>query len=411
MSGADFHALLREAIGLEPASIGPAAVDRAVQARMAAGGHGDAGAYRALLEASPAELQALVEAVVVPETWFFRDPEAFAALARVAVARPAGAGALRVLSLPCSTGEEPYSIAMALLDAGVAADGFRIEAMDISARVLAVAARGIYGRNAFRGGALEFRDRHFVAVRDGMRLDERVRERVRFRQGNIFAAGFELEAGGFDAIFCRNLLIYFDRPTQDRALGVLERLLAPGGLMFVGPSETGLLMSHGFASAQWPLAFAFRRPVAGVAMPAVPAPRVRPRAVVPVARPVVSRPVVRPVVRPLVRQEAPAVVAPAVDGLAEAGRLADQGALEEAARRCEAHLRAHGASADGFALMGLIRDAGGAAAEAAALYRKALYLDRGHAGALSHLALLLERQGDPAGARLLRERARRGGGG
>jgi len=74
---------------------------------------------------------------------------------------------------------------------------------------------------------------------------------------------------------------------------------------------------------------------------------------------------------------------------------------------CEAHMRTHGASANGFALMGLIRDAVGAPAEAAALYRKALYLDRTHAGALSHLALLLERQGDAPAAQRLRDRARR----
>jgi chemotaxis protein methyltransferase WspC len=405
MAASDFHALLREAIGLEPASIGAAAVDRAVQQRMRACRLKDADAYRALLEASASELQALIEAVVVPETWFFRDPEAFAALARVAIT--AGPDTmLRVLSLPCSTGEEPYSIAMALLDAGVVPERFHIEAVDISARALAVAAQGVYGRNAFRGGGLEFRDRHFAAVPDGLRLSEPVRTRVRFRQGNIFAAGFELDTNGYDAIFCRNLLIYFDRPTQDRAVAVLERLLAPAGLLFVGPSETGLLMSHGFSSAQWPLAFAFRRPGARADLSVVPPRRAAP------TRPTPARPIARPVPRPNpapspLPMPAPAWTSPVVDDMARAALLADQGRLEEAARLCEAHLRAHGASADGFALMGLIRDAGGATAEAAGFYRKALYLDHAHAGALSHLALLLEKQGDVSGAQRLRDRARR----
>jgi chemotaxis protein methyltransferase WspC len=366
---------------------------------MLACGLKDAASYRALLDTSTTELQALIEAVIVPETWFFRDPEAFAALARVAVASGTDIP-LRVLSLPCSTGEEPYSIAMALLDAGLAPNRFRIDAMDVSARGLAMAAGGIYGRNAFRGADLAFRNRHFTPAPDGMRLDERVRFQVRFRQGNIFAAELQLDTNGYDAIFCRNLLIYFDCPTQDRALGVLERLLAQGGLLFVGPSETGLLMRHGFASAQWPLAFAFRRPAAHA--PALP---LRPV----VARPAPPRPISRPFLpRPRAVPPRAAYPAPAqVDDITRAALLADQGRLEEAARLCEAHLRARGASADGFALMGLIRDAGGATAEAAALYRKALYLDRGHVAALSHLALLLERQGDAPGAQRLRDRAQR----
>lgn len=407
MTGApDFHTLLRDAIGLAPAAIGPAAIDRAVRQRMQACRAPDAAAYRALLAATPAELQALIEAVVVPETWFFRDPEAFAALARLAVASgpgPRPEGVLRVLSLPCSTGEEPGSIAMALLDAGLAPERFRIDAMDISARALAVAARGIYGRNAFRGGDLAFRDRHFTAVPEGMRLDARVRDQVRLRHCNIFAAGVVLDAGAYDAIFCRNLLIYFDRPTQDRALGVLEGLLAPEGMLFVGPSEAGLLLSSGFASAQWPLAFAFRRPASRPAPPAPPPPVARPAPPRP-ARPAAPHPPPRPSSRPPPRP-APR---PAAD-LGAAARLADLGQLAEAARLCEAHIRAHGASAEAFTLLGVIRDAGGDPAEAAALYRKALYLDGNHADALSHLALLLDAQGDAAGARRLRDRARRAG--
>ncbi len=102
-------------------------------------------AYWERVRGSRAELQALIEAVVVPETWFFRDREAFAALARLAreewLPSAPQTGCCRLLSLPCSTGEEPYSMAMALLDAGVPADRFRIDAVDISAAALAQAER------------------------------------------------------------------------------------------------------------------------------------------------------------------------------------------------------------------------------------------------------------------------------
>src|SRR6185369_5176323 len=94
-------------------------------------------------------------------------------------------GVLRVLSLPCSTGEEPYSVAMALLDAGFPAERFRVDALDISLRALAFARRGVFGRNSFRGGDLEFRERHFTAAGAGWQLGEVARQPVEFRQGNV----------------------------------------------------------------------------------------------------------------------------------------------------------------------------------------------------------------------------------
>ena len=400
---AQFTDLLRRSMGLDAVSIGMAAIERAVQDRRVACGLADLAAYWELVCGSDAELQALTEAVVVPETWFFRDREAFAALARMVQdwwqrARPDGI--LRLLSLPCSTGEEPFSMAMALLDAGIPPAHFQIDAVDISARGLAMARRGLYGRNSFRGGDKTFRDRHFTVTPDGAQLHEAVRGRVRFQQGNLFGPGFLLGTALYDAIFCRNLLIYFDRDTQDGTVRLLQRLLAPDGTLFVAPSETGLLLSHDFISARVPLAFAFHRS-ATIPQPvtAAPAPRIRP--------PTVSRPFAKPT-RPVpVTTAAAPVAAPAVNAIDAATLLADQGRLAEAAAACEDHLRRHGASAQAFYLMGLIHDASGDLADAERDYRKALYLDQGHRAALTHLALLLERQGDLAAARLMRSRAAR----
>ena len=128
--------------------------------------------YRRSLEHSRAEWNELVESVVVTETWFFRDPEPIAAFVRLVREEwlPAHSTAsLRLLSVPCSSGEEPFSLVMALLDAGVPADRFQVDAVDISARALARAARGVYGRNSFRGKDLAFRDRYFQPSEEGFR--------------------------------------------------------------------------------------------------------------------------------------------------------------------------------------------------------------------------------------------------
>jgi chemotaxis protein methyltransferase WspC len=405
---AGIEALLKAAMGLDASSLGPSAIQRAVQARRRASGASDAAAYLQRVGEDPRELQALVESVVVPETWFLRDPEAFATLADVAVQRlrDTPLRPLRLLSLPCSSGEEPLSMAMALLDAGVDPHQFRIEAVDISEVAVEAAQRASYGPNSFRSADLGFRDRHFRAAGEQRWTpSDRVRECVAFATGNLLAPGFLPGEGHYDAIFCRNVLIYFDPDTQVRAVEVLTRLLAPDGWLFVGPSETGLLPRQKFASAQRPMAFAFRRQAARSAPRAAKAgAAIAPAQKAAGSRAAESATARRVAVMAPSRQRAARVVD---HELRRSQALADQGKLAEAASACEQHLRDQGASADAYCLLGLIREAAGDKAAAAALFRKALYLEPRHAESLGHLALLLERKGDANGARLLRERLRR----
>jgi chemotaxis protein methyltransferase WspC len=409
MALADIEHLLTVSMGLDIASIGPMAIARAVDARQAACRLEDTRAYWQHLRASETELQTLIEAVVVPETWFFRDSESFATLARLVRDEwidSQAANVVRVLSLPCSTGEEPYSMAMALLDAAVPADRFRIDAVDISTRSLACAVRAVYGRNSFRTRDLGFRGRYFDLTPQGYSVKAIVRRQVDFLQGNFFADDLLPGAEIYDAIFCRNVLIYFDRPTQDRAILVLKRLLKPLGALFVAPAETALPSSHGFASTNVPMAFAFRRVLEGprAARPD-PAHHLPPPLRQPAA---VPAPAVQPPKAPLaVVARRVARAAKPTEPLEAAARLADQGHFAEAAAACEVYMRQHGASATAFYLIGLVRDATGNHADARIFYRKALYLEPNHEDAQLQLALLMEKEGDPQGAQVLRNRARR----
>lgn len=410
MAPGDFSALLKTTIGLDSASVGASCIERAIQERLVACGLDDRRAYWDHVSTRDSELQAFIEAVVVPETWFFRDPEAFAALARIAQEasrRGPSPRVLRLLSLPSSTGEEPYAMAMALLDAGVPSDRFRIDAIDISNRSLARARRAVYGRNSFRGRDLSFRDRHFAATPGGYRLDDAVRRQVVFHQANLFDSRLT-QWDAYDVVFCRNLLIYFDRSTQDRAIGVLERLLTSNGTLFVAASETGLLLNHNFVSARLPLAFAFRR---SESRPVTPTPTTAPLGRPAHRRRTPARVTVRtppPPVRPAAAADpAPVASSGPPPSLEPAMRLADEGRFAEAASYCEEHLRRHGPSAQAFHLMALVRDACGNHAEASDYYRKALYLDPDHHDALVHFALLVERMGNASRAEALRNRARR----
>ena len=414
-------------------------------------------AYWQQLNASADERRALIELFVVPETWFFRDREAFATLARLAAERLAAAPGrvIRVLSAPCSSGEEPYSAAMALLDAGLDPASFTIDAIDLSARAIEQARLGCYGRNAFRGTATEFRARHFTQAADGWLLDERVRACVQFRQANLVEPGADTGIR-YDFVFCRNVLIYFDRDVQDRVIGSLESCLTDDGTLFVGPAETGVAMRHGMRSARVPLAFAFHRARTGAVadgyaarhaapMPAVapyrraerftvaPAAAARPMLAVvpptwigaaqqPVAglaaaeRPIAVEPHsdVGAEIRADMRGELLDAAAPVADNVAptleEAQALANAGAFDEAERVLALFSARVGPHADAFYLNGLIADARGRAAEAGDFYRKALYLRPTHHEALTHLATLLDVGGDGAGAQWLLERARRSAG-
>src|SRR3984957_20432818 len=170
-------------MGLDAESIGVACVERAVRERLAARGLKDVQVYWEQLISVEQELQELIEVIVIPETWFFRDPQAFAALVQVVreewlAKHPEGT--LRILSLPCSTGEEPFSTAMALLDSGLPPSRFYIDAIDISTRAISWAERGVYGKNSFRAKDLSFRDRYFEPVERGYRVADGVRRQGHF---------------------------------------------------------------------------------------------------------------------------------------------------------------------------------------------------------------------------------------
>lgn len=409
------EARLRREIGLDAASIGSSLIERTIRVRMKLHGLRRIEDYQTLLEHSRAECEELIEAVVVTETWFFRDREPFNAFLQLILGEwlPQNTtGNLRLLSVPCSSGEEPYSLAMALLDAGVPKDRFTIDAVDISTTALARAQRAIYGRNSFRGKDLSFRDRHFVPTKDGYALSSLVQRCVSFRRDNLLDAEFLAGTAPYDFIFCRNLLIYFDRATQTQALAKLHRLLQPEGVLFVGAAELPLVGESGFVSANLPLAFACRK--SGSANAAAIAARASNRK--PARRTTaattngdfaIAESNGKPPGLPARKLPASSSAIGEAITLEAARHLADAGKLKEAAAACEAVISSAGPSAQAYYLLGLVSDAGDDAVAAAVFYRKALYLEPEHYEALLHLALLLERMGDAGSARTFRRRAER----
>jgi chemotaxis protein methyltransferase WspC len=422
---AEIVSKLRQTVGLDPAIIGAGAIHRSLRDRMTALGLSGLEEYAELLRWSGPELQELVESVIVPETWFYRDEAPFRFLARQAATEwlsPGREKIIRILSIPCSTGEEPFSIAMTLLDSGMTREQFHIDAVDISERSLVRGKLGLYSKNSFRGEDPGYRERYFEQEGDWFRLCPEVSGTVRFQQGNLLDPRSFVTTEPYDVIFCRNLMIYLSPEARIRAIQILDCLLAHPGLLFVGHAETLQVKAPRLVGVEYKQAFAFRtevsrcagpRPDCGVSNPVTVATPGETR--LQSGRPLNSQPIPR-----LIKENDPGPVAAVVAGvpgpqtdreerkelLADAQQEADAGNLNAAAELCERCLAHEGPSAQAYFILGLVKEAAGKDSEAELYFNRAIYLQPSYYEALIHLSLLIRQKDAPAAA-LLEHRARR----
>jgi chemotaxis protein methyltransferase WspC len=429
--------LLRKWIGLDPNSIGEAAIRRAVRLRMLSLGLDDFGAFIRLVEADRTERDRLVEEVVVAESWFFRDPQVYDNLRRFADRRRTTTGSpIRILSVPCAAGEEPYSIAMTLLDAGLTADRFRIDAVDISRVALARAHAARYSPNAFRNANGAYRDRWFTVENGQALLAPAVRSCVNFIWGNVLEDSFaseSLDAGRapYDVVFCRNLLIYLTPAARNSVERSIDQLLKPDGVVVVGAAEPAILRERWIAEAPgstftlrritdsdpkpWsapvtksprqrseagatlPVRSGSRSPTPPASPPVLHSLPPRPAAIPPAPKRPVSEPAleVAPSPRPL------QIV------LEQVNALANQRRFSEAIALCKTQQSLIGPAAELFFLEGIVHQSCGTMALAEECFHKTLSLDASHEEALLALSLVADHMGDADLAEQFRRSARR----
>jgi chemotaxis protein methyltransferase CheR len=195
----------------------------------------------------------VVEAMTTNETFFFRDRLPFDhfrdfILPALMTAR-AGHKRIRIWCAAASTGQEPYSLAMAMKEMGQALDGFRVEivATDLSAEVLEKARSGIYSQfEVQRGLPIQLLLKYFTQVGELWQIAPEIRAMVQFRPFNLLSDFSRL--GLFDLVICRNVLIYFDQPTKSDVLDRLARLVAQDGFLILGAAETTIGLTQGFRS-------------------------------------------------------------------------------------------------------------------------------------------------------------------
>ena len=244
---ARFQELVRARAGFSMDPRNGDLIARAVLERTAACGLGSCEQYfdRVTRDSEPTELASLLERVTVHETYFMRTPGLFATFTDELLPRllrERRGPSLRIWSAACSTGEEPYSIAISLLNAGVPVDEIdvRILATDVSGRALERARTGVYSQWSFRGVAPDADSiwRHFERHGQGHRVVDGVRRMVTFERHNLVEDPYPTGEGLWDIVFLRNVLIYFDTETADRVLSSVARALRPGGIVLLGECES-----------------------------------------------------------------------------------------------------------------------------------------------------------------------------
>lgn len=249
-----FKEIIKEKCGLTFEEVRTDTLADGIRSRMASCGMVSWGDYFARLLDSEAEFTSLVNLLTINETYFFREPSHLELLTNrlfpewLAARKPGDQ--IRILSAGCSTGEEPYSIVMALMEKyGIAIRScVSVIGADIDSEVLARAEEGIFNVFSFRNFPEQLRDRYFTPLGNGQYgISNVVKDCVRFHRLNLMSDAYPPVLQGVDALFYRNVSIYFDAATQKNVFGKLAGLLSETGYLFVSSTET-LSHDHGILS-------------------------------------------------------------------------------------------------------------------------------------------------------------------
>lgn len=346
---------------------------------------------------------------------------------------------LCILSLPCSTGEEVYSIAFSLLAAGLTLDQFTIDAIDLSHRSLAIAQRGQYSTQPI-GDFWDAVTPYWYWQNGFLQISASVQRSIHFKLGNIvdcIPTNVSSQDSQYDIIFCRNLLIYLDPEIRQQVLQGFHQRLQKDGLLIVGHAETGALNYNAWSALPQRYSFTYQKvipknqslisplrlspPITSqhltspylTSPPIVQSVTQKARSVTQKAKRVLSKNIPKSVAQGRIQSAIQTALQPFSQTLSgdrllqQARDLADRGELEAALEYCATYLKTERLCGEGYFLMGQICQAIGALAEADRYLAKAIYLMPNHVDALVQLALLRESQGDTDRAIALRQRIQR----
>ncbi|MDG2277555.1 MAG: CheR family methyltransferase, partial [Pseudomonadales bacterium] len=355
--------------------------------------------YAHRIKTSDAERRALIEALLVHESWYLRDQKPFALLKQHLLTESNKPSGLRILSLGSASGEEPYSISLTLLEAGLSTSDFTIDAVDLSTTAITRAKQGIYPAKILREVPKPWLKTYFdVMQKDRYTLKETPRKPVTFHHSNLLNLPGTIRDIQFDAIFVRNVMIYLAQEARTQTLLRICNMLTPDGILFVGHSEAGLLSRTQFYPVGGPGAFAYSRMRTPSSVKKTHSALIR----------TAQQSKHRNNLPCSVKNDTPKknshhpVLQPRTPGLTKAKKLADQGAYSQAIVLLQSLLIEAPLAVSVYHQLGLIYAAQTRISEAKKSFQKALYLDSQHEASRTHLALILDASGEQEQASRLR---------
>lgn len=471
------EALALETLGMDVGILGRGLLRRATELTMAEAEMQDVGSFLQVLTPSSRLLQRWIDAMIVPETWLFRDREAIDWVSHWVKCREErqgmrqgihqGGQPIRLLSAPCASGEEAYSLAIGLYQAGVRPEDFWVDGIDVSETLIAIAQSGIYGERAWRqepGGTPTALWQTLVPTPDlasgvgqgrwaapssngslrspRYQIHPSIRQRIHFQVENLVQPRSLQVAASYDVIFCRNLLIYLHERARAAVIGLLQRLLKPGGLLVLSRAESYYLVQQNWPTPpdappgifnglginglgvnglgvnglggeahrpRTPGTIPTQPPRPGAMLCPGPQPCFNPKLLPPQGAPdlIPSSPSPKLSAASNLLPDLSAPASPWTTLLQTAQAAANQGELDQAIRACQQLLEQFPLSAPAYCLLGQIYQAQGWSDLALDNLNRALYLQPHYPDALVLAALLHDAQGRYATAQRLRARMQR----
>ncbi|HRP02231.1 MAG TPA: CheR family methyltransferase [Candidatus Kapabacteria bacterium] len=251
--------IISDEMGLDPESLGDLSLKTSLRSLMLKSDIKTEDELLGVIRSDTNMILELIEEVKVPETWFFRDREAFNYLKKYAQNYKITNknSKLKILSAPCSTGEEAYSIAISLLESGFAKEHFNIVATDISMLNLNKARLGIYSKSSLRSLAPEVIDKYFSGIDNKYEIKLKATDcNIDFIRMNLIKEFYKIPNNEYNIIFFKNLLIYLNENSRQYILTNIKRALKPDGVLFVGVSEVNYFLRNGFEAINHNLSFA-----------------------------------------------------------------------------------------------------------------------------------------------------------
>jgi chemotaxis protein methyltransferase WspC len=393
---------------LEPSLLEGAGFDSLVKERIASCGSGDETAYVTGLDQANDEIDRLTAGIAVPETWLFRYPRSYERLVEhLHRLHVSGSTSLRMVSLGCATGQEPYCMAMCAVHAGWPAERVRIEGIDRNCEFLRSAYSAQFGAASIRTEIPDWAMHFLRRTGEMIGIEPTIHSIVRFKQADVTDSTFTLDDASYDVVFCRNVLIYLNAAARVRLLKIICAAMKPDGLLFVGHAEHLIRCGELLRPVRSPHAFALERtPIESAdskkfTMATTPAPRrtaSAPNGAIgrfePATTPRVNSPSSPPPPKP-------------EETLERALALADAGATDEVESMIRSIIARRGPSASAYELLGMIRMTENDINAAKRSFEQAVYLDPDRVTSLVQLAIISERLGDSRRAGVMWDRARR----